>query len=57
MAPIVVEYEGYNAGIVIGAALCVVVMLWAVRRSDREVEIIEDEATDRITADAVASGD
>ncbi|MBN1201206.1 MAG: sodium-translocating pyrophosphatase [Anaerolineae bacterium] len=56
MAPIVVEYEGYSAGVLIGAAAAIAVILWAVRRSDRQEEQEFDEAAERIT-EAVASSD
>jgi K(+)-stimulated pyrophosphate-energized sodium pump len=54
-APIVVEYEGYNAGILIGVAACIVLMVWAVRRSDREDTTLMEAVDDRITADMVTS--
>lgn len=54
-APLVVEYEGYPAGLLIGVAICIVLMLWAVRRSDREDTTLMEEVDDRVTADMVAS--
>ncbi len=41
MAPIVVQYGGYSAGILIGAAVAMVLIIWAVHRSDREVKMVE----------------
>jgi K(+)-stimulated pyrophosphate-energized sodium pump len=43
-APIVVQYNGYGPGVIIGAAVAIGLILWAVRRSDREVEMEESEA-------------
>jgi K(+)-stimulated pyrophosphate-energized sodium pump len=54
-APIVVEYDGYSAGIVIGVAACIVLMVWAVRRSDREDTTALQEVDDRITAEMVSA--
>jgi K(+)-stimulated pyrophosphate-energized sodium pump len=44
MAPIVVEFAGFPPGIVIFLVLGVIAILWAIRRSDREVHLVEDEA-------------
>jgi K(+)-stimulated pyrophosphate-energized sodium pump len=54
-APIVVEHGGYSAGVLIGVAACVVVILWAVRRSDREDTTMTEEVVERITADMVSA--
>jgi K(+)-stimulated pyrophosphate-energized sodium pump len=54
-APIVVEYNGYGAGIIIGVAACIVLIVWAVRRSDREDTSLMEEIDDRVTADMVAA--
>ncbi|MBN1563217.1 MAG: sodium-translocating pyrophosphatase, partial [Anaerolineae bacterium] len=54
-APIVVEYDGYSAGIVIGVTGAIVLMLWAVRRSDREDTSLMEDIDDRITADMVSA--
>jgi K(+)-stimulated pyrophosphate-energized sodium pump len=42
LAPIVVEYTGFNAGILIVAGLGIAAIVWAVRRSDREEGITEE---------------
>jgi K(+)-stimulated pyrophosphate-energized sodium pump len=42
MAPIVVEYTGFNVGILIVAVLGIAAIVWAVRRSDREEGITEE---------------
>jgi K(+)-stimulated pyrophosphate-energized sodium pump len=55
-APIVVEYEGYSAGILIGVAACIALILWAVRRSDREDTTTTQEVAERVTSQMV-SGD
>jgi K(+)-stimulated pyrophosphate-energized sodium pump len=54
-APIVVEHGGYSAGVLIGVAACVVVILWAVRRSDREDTTLTEEVSERVTADMVSA--
>jgi K(+)-stimulated pyrophosphate-energized sodium pump len=54
-APIVVEYDGYSAGILIGIALAVVLIVWAVRRSDREDTTMTQEIAERVTSDMVKS--
>jgi K(+)-stimulated pyrophosphate-energized sodium pump len=54
-APIVVEYEGYNAGIIIGVAAAVALILWAVRRSDREDATMTQEVAERVTVDMVSA--
>ena len=54
-APLVVEYEGYSPGILIGVAICIVLMVWAVRRSDREDKSLMEDIDDRVTADMVSS--
>ncbi|NLX10268.1 MAG: sodium-translocating pyrophosphatase [Chloroflexi bacterium] len=50
MAPIVVEYTGYGAGIIVGAAVAVGLIIWAVRRSDREIVMEESVAVERVDA-------
>ncbi len=55
VAPLVVEYEGYSAGILIGAAVAVALIIWAIRRSDREDTMLTEEVTERVTADMVAA--
>ncbi|MBI5958128.1 MAG: sodium-translocating pyrophosphatase, partial [Chloroflexi bacterium] len=52
IAPIVVEYEGYSAALLIGVAICIVLIVWGVRRSDRE-SMSEEDVADRITAEMV----
>jgi K(+)-stimulated pyrophosphate-energized sodium pump len=52
IAPIVVEYEGYSAALIIGVAVALVLILWAVRRSDRD-SMVMGEVTDRVTAEMV----
>jgi hypothetical protein len=54
-APIVVEYGGYPIGLLIGVAVCVVLILWAVRRSDREDTTMTEEVAERVTADMVSA--
>jgi hypothetical protein len=54
MAPLVVEYEGYSAGIIIGIVASVVLILWSVRRSDREDPTLMQEIDERVTADMVS---
>ncbi|MGD8732763.1 MAG: sodium-translocating pyrophosphatase, partial [Anaerolineales bacterium] len=49
IAPIVVDFSGFSPGIVIAILASAVIILWAVRRSDREVEIVEDEGVEAIT--------
>ncbi len=48
MAPIVVTYRNPQGGAAVGIGVAIVIgilaILWAVRRSDRPVELIEDEA-------------
>ncbi len=44
MAPIVVEFAGFNWVTIVIIAVGVATILWAVGRSDREDELIEDEA-------------
>lgn len=56
VAPIVVQYSGYGIGIIVGAVVAIGLILWAVRRSDRKVEMGESEAIERI-ADVPASAD
>ncbi len=49
LAPIVVEYDGYGIGIIVGVAASVALILWSVRRSDREIKMVEDAATERVS--------
>jgi K(+)-stimulated pyrophosphate-energized sodium pump len=44
MAPIVVSFEGVTSGILIAVAIALVLIVWAVRRSDREEEMEETKA-------------
>ncbi len=53
LAPLVVEYEGYPPGVIIGIVVSVALILWAVRRSDREDPSLMEEIDDRVTADMV----
>jgi K(+)-stimulated pyrophosphate-energized sodium pump len=55
LAPIVVEYDGYGIGIILGIVISISLILWAVRRSDREVIMDTSEPVERVGA--VASGD
>ncbi len=55
VAPLVVEYEGYSAGIIIGIVIAISLILWAVRRSDREEGSLTEDVADRVTSDMVAS--
>jgi K(+)-stimulated pyrophosphate-energized sodium pump len=54
-APIVVEYNGYGAGLLIGVAVALVLILWAVRRSDREDTTATEEVAERVTAEMVSA--
>ncbi|MBN1680592.1 MAG: sodium-translocating pyrophosphatase [Anaerolineae bacterium] len=54
MAPIVVEYQGYSAGVIVGAAVAIALILWAVRRSDRPATT-ETEVVERVSAEMVAT--
>jgi len=56
VAPIVVQYDGYGIGVIIGVVVSVGLILWAVRRSDRQIEVSESEAIERI-ADVAAASD
>ncbi|HEX3049606.1 MAG TPA: sodium-translocating pyrophosphatase [Aggregatilineaceae bacterium] len=49
LAPIVVEYDGYGIGIIVGVVLSIALILWAVRRSDREIKMVEDASTERVS--------
>ncbi|HKZ55828.1 MAG TPA: sodium-translocating pyrophosphatase [Anaerolineales bacterium] len=49
LAPILVEFTGLHPGIVIAAVLGLLVILWAYRRSDREVHMVEDEGMQAIS--------
>ncbi len=56
IAPIVVEFSGFSPWMIGLIAVGLVGILWAVRRSDREVELIEDEAgMEAITVASTAS--
>ena len=55
LAPLVVEYNGYGPGVLIAVALSVGLILWAVRRSDREDTLMSQEVSERITADMVST--
>jgi K(+)-stimulated pyrophosphate-energized sodium pump len=55
LAPLVVEYNGYGPGVLIGVAVAVGLILWAVRRSDREDTLMTQEVAERITSDMVSS--
>ena len=58
MAPIVVEYSGLTPLTVAIIVLGLVGIIWGVRRSDREVELLEDEAgMEAISATASAAGE
>jgi K(+)-stimulated pyrophosphate-energized sodium pump len=54
-APIVVEYEGYSAGLLIGVAVAISLIVWAVRRSDREDKTLTQDVAERVTADMVSA--
>ncbi len=54
-APIVVEYSGYPIGLLVGVAAAVALILWAVRRSDREDKTLTEEVTERVTKDMVSA--
>jgi K(+)-stimulated pyrophosphate-energized sodium pump len=53
LAPLVVEYDGYSPGIIIGIVVSVALILWSVRRSDREDPSLMEEIDDRVTSDMV----
>ncbi|HML20067.1 MAG TPA: sodium-translocating pyrophosphatase [Aggregatilinea sp.] len=55
MAPIIVQYDGYSIGVIIAAALAVAAIVYAVRQSDRRIEIADDAASERITTAVSAS--
>jgi hypothetical protein len=57
LAPVVVQYGGYGAGVIIGAVAAIILILWSVRRSDRETGT--EEVAERVTEAMVAktSGD
>lgn len=55
LAPLVVEYKGYSPGIIIGIVASVALIVWSVRRSDREDPSIMQEVDDRVTSDMVSS--
>ncbi len=57
LAPIVVQYDGYGIGIIIGIVASIGAILWAVRRSDREIAAPDSsESAERVTQ-AMVSGD
>jgi len=56
VAPVVVQYGGYGIGVIVGSIAAVGLILWSVRRSDRQIEMGESEAIERI-ADVPATGD
>jgi len=55
IAPLVVEYEGYSVGIIIGIVVAVGLIIWSVRRSDREDTLMAEEVAERVTSDMVAA--
>jgi K(+)-stimulated pyrophosphate-energized sodium pump len=42
LAPIIVQFTGYSAGIVVAIVVGILAILWAVRRSDRPTDLVED---------------
>jgi K(+)-stimulated pyrophosphate-energized sodium pump len=44
MAPIVVQFTGFNAPIIVIIVIGILAILWAVRRSDRQVDFTDDES-------------
>jgi hypothetical protein len=46
MAPIVVQYTGLSLPILLIIVVCVVLIIWAVKRSDREEGSLEDLVTE-----------
>jgi F0F1-type ATP synthase assembly protein I len=56
IAPIVVEYAGFSPLIVAIVVIGVVAIVWAVRRSDRQVVLTEDESMQTFSA-SEAAGD
>ena len=55
LAPIVVEFTGFSPGVVIAIAIGILAILWAIRRSDREIKITEEEAIGAVTLSNLAS--
>ncbi len=56
-APLVVEYSGYSWGVIIGIVVSIALILWSVRRSDREDTSVTEEVVERVTAEQLASAD
>ena len=54
-APLVVEYEGYSWGVVVGIVVSIALILWSVRRSDREDTSATEEVAERVTAELVSA--
>ncbi len=50
IAPIIVEHMGFSPGIIVAIAISLLAILWSVRRSDREVELVHDEGLEAISA-------
>ncbi len=45
MAPIVVQAEGFTLPIAIAVGLCVILIVWSVRRSDRQEDVVDEIQT------------
>ncbi len=54
VAPIVVEYYGFPPAVVVAIVVGILAILWAIRRSDRDVRLAEDEGLEAISASAAA---
>ncbi len=54
-APLVVEYEGYSWGVIVGIVLSIALILWSVRRSDREDTTATQDVAERVTAELVSA--
>ena len=52
MAPIVVSYEGITIPVLIAVAIAVVLILWSVKRSDRDEEVdVDTERVETVSGD------
>jgi K(+)-stimulated pyrophosphate-energized sodium pump len=56
MAPIIVQFSGFTLGTSAIIIVGILVILWAVRRSDRDTEMVDDESMEAISVEAL-SGD
>lgn len=56
IAPIIVEYSGLNFGIILISSICLLAILWSVKRSDRPV-YLDDGTTEPSLASSATAGD